>query len=183
MEINKIFKNKIYYQNRLKIILTYLQLEGKSVVDLGCGEMVLYDLIADQLNSYIGIDQFHFSKKEYFIKADIRDPELFKEEKFDFVFLVGVLDHCSVADKKMILEHWTKRYKQGIIISQHNEHSLINLFFNKTSVVNLKSQFINHQFKEIYLLKFPLLYKVYVLNPNWWITKYFSTEIISIIFT
>ncbi len=98
LDKQKIERNSKYYKRRLEIVLKKLDLENTTILDLGCGEMILYDLLKDQIKSYKGIDQFVFSDQVYFISGNILDRDLLKEHSADFVFLLGVLDHLNVVE-------------------------------------------------------------------------------------
>lgn len=182
MNLQKILSNRTYYRNRLKIILSYLNLKGKSILDLGCGEMILFDLVKDEVTSYIGIDNCIISDKPQCIHGNILDEHFLKEYSADFVFLLGVLDHLNLDEKERILNIGRNRLSEAIIISQRNPKSLLNFFYPKSApVVNIEEQFNNYPIKKIHLLKFPFSQQVIDLtrNNNW--IKNLCTEIVYVI--
>ena len=87
MEISLILKNKKYYQNRIRRIIPYLDLQGSSVLDLGCGQMVLYESMGPKLREYLGIDNFPFSNKEYFILGDLKNSNLLPAKPVSYTHL------------------------------------------------------------------------------------------------
>ncbi len=182
MDRHKIIHNKFYYKNRLRIILSNLNLHGASILDLGCGEMILYDLVRDQIKSYLGIDQFAFSNSEQFISGNILDKEFLKDHAADFVFVLGVLDHLPFDDKIKLLEICKGKYISSLIISQRNSKSFINSFYPSQSiVVSMEDLFPNDSIVKLYLLKFPFSKMVYDLSScKSWIRSW-CTEIVYII--
>jgi hypothetical protein len=179
MNLQKIIRNRTYYQNRLKIILSYLNLKGKSVLDLGCGEMILLDLVKNEISSYVGIDNCVIPDKPQFVRGNILDDHILKEYSADFVFLLGVLDHLNLEEKEHILKMCKDKFKVALIITQRNPGSFLNLFYRKKSpVVKIEKLFNNHTSKKIYLLKFPLSKKVIDLSQKYNWVKKLSTEIV-----
>ena len=177
-----IIRNRNYYKNRLKIILTYLNLNNKSVLDLGCGEMILYDLVKHEVTSYIGIDSISYSNDVHFVHANILDPDVLESYTAEFIFLLGVLDHISPDEKNRILELCKTRYSDSLIISQKNPHSFINMFYKKTSpVVDVEEHFKDHRITKVYLLKLPFNGWVFDLSRSGNRIKNWCTEIIYII--
>ena len=158
MNVNQsdILRNGNYYKNRLKIILPFLNLKDATILDLGCGEMILYDLLQSQNKSYTGIDRFPFSNSKQFICGNIIDEELIKNQTADFIFLLGVLDHLSTEEKHSILQICQNSFHKSIIISQRNPKSILNWFHkNLSPVIVVEDYFKQNSIARLFLLKLP----------------------------
>lgn len=178
----KYLKNRRYYQNRIKHILKYITVENTSVLDLACGEMLLYKLKGFHMKSYFGIDRIKFQEHPFFIQADILDEVVELDWEVDFIFLLGILDHLDYDQKIKLLEKYESQFKKALIISQFNE---LAWFFKKrhprNAALNLNAYFKNLSIQYIYLFKLPLFPIVWdVTNaPNWF--KKNCTEKVAII--
>lgn len=178
----KIIRNKSYYRNRLQILLTYLNLRNSSILDLGCGEMILYDLVKDQIKSYLGIDQISFTEHEHFISGNILDKDVLKDQSADFIFLLGVLDHLTLDEKRNLMEMCKDKFHKSIIISQRNPKSFINFVYrSKAPVIEIVSYFENHSVSKLQMLKIPYTNVVFDLSKSREWIKNFCTEIVYIV--
>ncbi|MBK6859887.1 MAG: hypothetical protein IPG95_06350 [Saprospiraceae bacterium] len=166
-------KNRRYYQNRIKHILNYISVENVSVLDLACGEMLLYKLEGPRMKSYLGIDQLDFQRHSFFIQADILDETVTTDLQFDLIFLLGLLDHIDINQKIKLLDKYKHQFKKILVVSQFNEAAW---FFKKRNPANasidLNAYFQNLTIQSIYLFKLPILPLVWdVTNAPDWIKK------------
>ncbi len=182
MDRLKIIDNKNYYKNRLKILLPYLNLRDSSILDLGCGEMILYDLVKDQIKSYLGIDQISFSEHEHFISGNILDHEVLNERQADFVFILGILDHLTFDEKMNLMKLCKDKYHTSIIISQRNPKSFINFFYRyKAPVIEIETYFKGHSITKLQMLKIPWTSLVVDLSKSKEWIRNWCTEIVYIV--
>ncbi|MBK6545154.1 MAG: hypothetical protein IPG12_07775 [Saprospiraceae bacterium] len=182
MEISLILKNKKYYQNRIRRIIPYLDLQGSSVLDLGCGQMVLYESMGPKLREYLGMDNFPFSNKEYFILGDLKNSNLLPAKHFDFIFILGVIDHFIKDEKLNLVSLCKNKFQNSLIISQRNEHSLINKWLQQNKcTIKIEDSFENNKIEIIYLLKLPLFAFVFDLTKLKSLRSILSTEFVYII--
>ncbi len=179
---NRIIRNKQYYKKRLQIILSYLTISQNSILDLGCGEMLLLDLLPKKISGYTGVDQISFFESKEFVQADLLEIGLKRVLQADFVFILGVLDHLDNMQKEKLLMLWKDSFKNTIIISQKNPKSLL-LYFSqsKRSVISIIDYFLTNRINKLFLLKFP--FSGMVINLTEWksLRSFLSTEIIYII--
>jgi len=166
-------KNRRYYQNRIKHILNYISVENATVLDLACGEMLLYKLEGPRMKSYLGLDQLDFQQHAYFVQADILDETVTTDLKFDLIFLLGLLDHIDFNQKIKLLTKYKHHFEKTFVVSQFNEAAW---FFKKRNPANasidLNAYFQNLTIQSIYLFKLPILPLVWdVTNAPDWIKK------------
>lgn len=104
----------------LKNFINYLK-EGDKILDIGCGNGRLYELLKDKQIEYIGIDNsqklIEIAKKRFqvpssklqvkFLVTDALDLP-FKENEFDAVFMIAVLPHIPLKELqiKVLKEAW-----------------------------------------------------------------------------
>ncbi len=105
--------------------------ENSKILDIGCNDGKMGDFLKNPL--YYGVDMDRLLISELIKKsikakqADLNRNELpFKNEKFDFVLLLDILEH--VANPKKLLLDSGKRLKKGgkIIISLPNDYHILN---------------------------------------------------------
>ncbi len=180
--VKDILRNRSYYKNRLKCILPYLDVYGSSILDLGCGEMLLKELVTAQNTSYLGIDHYKFSDSCDFIIGDISDKTTLENKSADFVFLLGILDHFPQEKKESLLQWCKGCYTKSLIISQRNPACVLNLFqVSLSPAMNLDDYFRNTHIRKLHLLKLPLFqFVIDLTNFQGWM-KRLSTEIIYIV--
>jgi len=179
---NIYLKNRNYYQNRIRHILKYVSVENASVLDVACGEMLLYKIEGSRMKSYLGIDQIDYQNHPLFIHGDILDFQLENQVPVDFIFLLGILDHLNYPQKIKLLDTYKNLFSKKMVVSQFNEAAwYYNKDLEKYKTVNLNSYFQKDAIQWIYLLKLPLLPYVWNLtNAPKWIQKA-STETIALI--
>lgn len=178
----KITSNRKYYRNRLQLLLNYLNLHGKSVLDLGCGEMLLYQLIKENITAYKGIDKQSWSNADHFMQADIMDFSNWKDFIADFIFLLGVLDHIAFSDKSDLLKQCIGKFRNALVISQRNPESFINYFIPAVSaVIDIEKSFRRFKIQKLHFLKIPGSDCVYDLSTKPEFIKKQATEIIYLI--
>lgn len=182
MESAIVLKNREYYRNRIKNILPFLQLNEFSILDLGCGEMILLDFIKERNVSYTGIDIYPYRKEAEFILGNLLDPELIPNKKYDVLFLLGILDHLDMDQKHQVLLMYKNIFKKHFIISQKNPFSWINKCIQKDAmVIEIEKYFKDDQIQMIPLLKIPFCSKVFNLSNFKVLVRSFCTEKIYII--
>ncbi len=113
--------------------------EGSRILDIGCNNGKLRDFLKNSVYYGVDIDKKLISElvKEG-IKAksaDLNKDELpFKNEKFDFILLLDILEHV-VNPQKLLLDAKSRLNKDGkLIISLPNDYHILNklrFFLNK----------------------------------------------------
>lgn len=170
-------KNAGYYKRRLKCILRHLDISGNEVLDLGCGEMWLRSMKGGILKSYTGMDLFPFSGNPDFILGDLLNPAYTNERLFDSIFMLGVLDHASIAEKNRMLQLYQDKFKKYFVVSQCNPASwLLKMFGLCSDTVDMNSYFEACACIVLHLLKIPGTQFVFDMSrfPEW--MKGWATE-------
>ena len=105
--------------------------ENSKVLDIGCNDGKMKNFLKNSVYYGVDIDKeliSELTKKGIKTKqADLNKDELpFKNEKFDFVLLLDILEH--VADSQKLLLEAKKRLKEDgkIIVSLPNEYHILN---------------------------------------------------------
>ncbi|NOT37420.1 MAG: hypothetical protein HOP11_08590 [Saprospiraceae bacterium] len=172
-------KNQLYYRKRIRFILKELSFQGKSILDLGCGEFVLLDeLDRDIIKSYVGIDSIPFSSMRYpevkFICKDILEYGNSINDKYDIIFCLGVLDHMDKDKQENLLDIYKNRCNDYMVISLANwVNPIINLIIPKEEpCIKL------HIEKKLYLIKIPKTQFVFNISSLKPLRRFIATEII-----
>ncbi|MEP7196293.1 MAG: class I SAM-dependent methyltransferase [Saprospiraceae bacterium] len=172
-----IVKNRNYYRKRIEFILLKLDLLNSSILDLGCGEMLLKKII-ERFSplKYTGIDQFKFAEDVDFIQTDILEYGKNLKNQFDFIFCLGVLDHLTADQSKFLIDNYKLSFKKMMIISHSNFNNPFLKFFGKAN-----SQEYIHELNivdRMYLIKLPLTQILFKLPSGSYLSKILATEII-----
>lgn len=105
--------------------------ENSKVLDIGCNDGKLKDFLKNPIYYGVDIDKkfvLELTKKGIKIKqADLNKNELpFKNEKFDFVLLLDILEHV-VNPQKLFLDAGKRLKRDGkIIVSLPNDYHILN---------------------------------------------------------
>jgi len=130
--------HKIFVQNKFKKASQLIPKNSK-VLDIGCGNGNLLNFLRNC--DYYGIDINEQSinqlikKKIKAKKADLNKEEIpFKNQKFDYILLLDVLEH--VIDPIKLLQESKKRLKEKgkLIVTLPNDYHILNkirFIFNK----------------------------------------------------
>ena len=113
--------------------------EGSRVLDIGCHDGKIRDFLKDTIYYGVDINKEQISelaKKRIKAKqADLNKDELpFKNEKFDFILLLDILEHV-VNPQKLLLDSKSRLNREGkLIVSLPNDYHILNkirFLFNK----------------------------------------------------
>jgi 2-polyprenyl-6-hydroxyphenyl methylase/3-demethylubiquinone-9 3-methyltransferase len=105
---------------RLDYIQQYSQLEGLSILDLGCGGGILSEALAKQGASVCGVDieqklidvaKQHAHESGLIIDYQVADITTFKHKKFDAIVCMEMLEH--VEDPQKIIKACHRLLKPG----------------------------------------------------------------------
>lgn len=113
-------RNHGLHQRRLSLALKYVDVNGKSILDLGAGTGILYEQIGKPKN-YLAVD---FSPamlakssipKEHQLIADVASLKL--EKSFDIIFALGLTTYLTAQQNQRLwsqLAQWT--HPQGVVV-------------------------------------------------------------------
>lgn len=182
MDWKKIRKNKRYYLKRAQILLKNIDLQGKSVLDLGCGEMIIKKLAGHQMTAYTGIDEIAFQLDKDFICGNIFDHWNELEDKYDVIIALGVLDHLDEVNKQTLVNWCSENSREYIVLSHCNPESfLLNLFKIKCGPFPYEHLLNTFEKQKIYGMKIPLTQWFFELKMNAAFNRKWATEKIIII--
>ena len=91
----------IFFNNRLNFSLNSEDFQNKSVLDIGAGSGIIYHCLKNVLGKYTGCDISEKMMKEGGIPKNSRRviennlEELLKNEKYDYIFMLGVTTYLS----------------------------------------------------------------------------------------
>ena len=130
--------HKFFLLKKFKEVKKFIPAKSK-VLDIGCTNGNLRKFLEDC--NYFGVDVNleHINgllKEKIKVKqADLNKDEIpFKNEKFDFIFLLDILEHV-VNPKKLIIDSKKRLMKNGrMIITLPNDYHILNkirFIFNK----------------------------------------------------
>lgn len=157
MDWIKVKKNRHYYRRRIELILNSIDLSGKTVLDLGCGEMIIRKLLGDQLDAYTGIDEISFQQDPNFICGNIFDVVFSLEKNYDVIIALGVLDHLSPKDQDRLIRLCLDKSQESVVISHCHHNSLFLKWLGiKCRGINLLENCNVHDVQLKYGLKVPL---------------------------
>lgn len=177
MKENLIRKNKLYYQNRISLILRNLESIKGSVLDLGCGEMILKNYLNPAtVTDYLGVDNISFVRSEDFILSDVIEFIKHSQKSFDYIFAIGLIDHLDLNKSQEIIRWGMKSCSQGFILSISNGK---NIFLQNNTIQELAED-LNEFKRLIYLCKFPFFQKVFSIPSDNWFVDVLATEVILI---
>lgn len=179
--LQKMKKNRLYYKNRIEAILREFPFSDAKVLDLGCGEMLLYNYVIARHATYTGVDQLPFENREHFISCDILDYD-FKGTPFDIIFLVGVLDHMPYREKELVLEHVQDHFSKALVVSQHNPANfLFRMLYPRRKAIRMEEFYPSCSVRKLALLKYPFYQRVFRLHVKSLLSKYLATEYVYVI--
>jgi len=140
----------------MKIFINDIK-EKEKVLDIGCGNGRLYELLKEKEVEYIGIDNSEklieiarekFSKPKFIVVDALNLP--FKDEEFDHVFMIAVLPH--IPSKELQLKVLKNAYR---VLKKNGSLFLTcwNLFQPKLFFANLIRRFKNPKLYQGFSLK------------------------------
>lgn len=176
MSLSLFQKNKYYYHSRAGLIISFLKVKDKTILDIGCANQSIYFYCKENCKKYLGIDILEFENKEHFIYADYLSLSL--PQTFDLVFLIGVLNHVKEEDQIIFLNKARSNTSQQLIYTYANPANLINYFISIIRKKNLIITGVNKK-ASIYLFKLPYFQKVWNFNA-WPLREYLATEFVII---
>lgn len=105
----------LIYSDKMNFLMNFLkQMKGKRILDAGCGEGVIVEELKEKGYEIYGIDKNYESK--YVIRGDIKSTP-FKENEFDVVLLLDVLEHLAYDEQYTALKEIKRILKpSGILI-------------------------------------------------------------------
>lgn len=123
-------------------VKSYLPEGHFKLLDVGCGPGTLFSALSDLDVEYVGVDYFQryvdeakqkFGSKGTFICEDLSKESLDLNEKFDVIFLGGVLHHLDDATIGKILSKFPKLLNpNGFVLTIdpcfHKDQSLMSRF-------------------------------------------------------
>ncbi len=175
----KIIRNKQYYLNRLAHLLPMFHFEGKTILDVGCGEMLLKSFVMAQGGQYLGIDHNFQHTDTHFIPIDLFTFSPPGSSTFDYVFCLGVLDHLSDDGAVHAFEKYAAMAKIGFVFSLCNPSCVIAGFLSCKKKIGLDRMMRSNKILPLsYLLKIPLSQKLFNINKKTPWKKYLASEII-----
>lgn len=130
----------------MESFLLYIK-EGDKILDIGCGNGRLYELVKEKSVDYVGIDNsekmIEIAKKKFpearFLIADALNLP-FKNEEFDAAFMIAVFPH--IPSEKLQIQALSEVNR----VLKKNGYLFItcwNLFQPKYFLINLKNRFKN----------------------------------------
>lgn len=170
-----ILRNRKYYLRRIRIVLAQLGSIRGTILDLGCGEMLLkQNLKETEILSYLGVDSINFGITKDYQQSDVLEFMGSVTTSFDYIFALGLLDHLSQTHKEELLEKCCRRTNLMLVISQANNQNPFLLFRKKLNINNSSL----HLIEQLFLFKLPLTRWVWNLSPNFRLRSILATEII-----
>ncbi|MCC6754659.1 MAG: class I SAM-dependent methyltransferase [Saprospiraceae bacterium] len=157
-------KNRRYYANRLRAVLPGMDFCGACILDLGCGEMLLRSMLPADIANYHGIDCWPASQSEAFTCGDLREIE-WDNRPSDYIFLLGVIDHLSRPEARLVLERCRRAFSKKLVVSQATPlGSLLGLKGSSGRFPALKQLFTGFECDVRLLMKLPLCQRVWDLT-------------------
>jgi 2-polyprenyl-3-methyl-5-hydroxy-6-metoxy-1,4-benzoquinol methylase len=149
---------KFWHSNKFRKVIEWAgELKGKTLLDLGCGPGSLISLLPRTYKKALGVDfsgpQIEFARKNFrgsrieWKRSSIQDLRL-RENVFDVVFMVEVIEHLKREDTRRIFSKVRRLLsREGrFIMTTPNYRSLwpiLEFFWNRVSKVNYEEQHIN----------------------------------------
>jgi hypothetical protein len=182
LKADSVRRNRMYYRNRLRLILTHLDLRDATVLDVGCGEMLLHELAGHEMRSYSGIDQLEWNTGVSYQRKGLLEEDLELEPSYDFVVILGVMDHLSYGKEIQVLDKYRCRFERAFVINQQNDKSWLNrLMGSRENLLDFIECFPGCEIRQLDLLKFPKWSRIFNLSglPAW--LRKWKTETVYII--
>lgn len=116
---------------RLRQIIKHIGGKNINILDIGCSETKIPELLKDKINKYTGIDLLEdvieINKKKYpkheFHKKNILGPDFLEGESFDYIIMGAFIEHLSLEDNITLFNKLRKKLKKEgkIIITTPHE--------------------------------------------------------------
>lgn len=177
MDSEIIIRNRRYYQQRLNSVIPFCDFKNSSVLDLGCGEMLLKPIVLSKGGEYTGIDSTAYKTDPHFIQGNVLDPLVSANKQFDYIFCLGVLDHLTSSQQSILLTNFHSKFNKYFIYNVWNRNSLWHYLFLSKNDHPITAEFIKNSNTLVYFLKIPFTQLVFTLKPNK-INRLLATEII-----
>ena len=156
---NKYRANSVYYRNRLQKIVNGIDFTNKKIVDLGCGEMILKDLLSNQNVHYIGIDTIDYGVSSTLNQISVGQYFI---PKADY----NLYENNSDSEAKYL------------IIGVRNVNTIWPWVVNRNLRFDLKNSLPKYRCThEKFILKFPF-YKQCIELQKEFFARFFSTEVV-----
>lgn len=153
--LNGMSIQRFWHKNKFGEVIDRVKLTGgESVLDLGCGPGTLLSLLPKKYGLAVGLDiserQIDYARKNFdgiMWMVGMIEKLPFKTEKFDYVFVIEVLEHIPLEQVKSTLDSLHRIMKKNgrLIITTPNNHSLWPLMewlWNKVSEVKYEEQHV-----------------------------------------
>lgn len=167
-------KNKLYYLNRLRLVLERLNWKDKNILDLGCGEILLKQFLQNnETIDYLGVDNIPYHHTSDFICMDV--IQYLRESKKDnqLIFCLGLIDHLDKASQNELVELLSMKTFCKIILGKSNDKNILFRILGIGHEVNFSRHFVVED--KIYLLKIPYSSRIIQLK---YFGDLFATEVI-----
>ncbi len=147
------FVQRFWHRQKFKRVMNSIKSKNAKILDAGCGSGVLFSLMPDS-EFCVGFDmskeQIKFAKRYSrggFVIGDLKNMP-FKENTFDFITIIEVLEHLNKEDAIKTLNRLNKLLKRGgsLILTTPNYISLwpiIEIIWNKINPINYAKLHVN----------------------------------------
>ena len=172
---NKYRANSVYYRKRLQKIVNGIDFTNKKIVDLGCGEMILKDLLSNQNVHYIGIDTIDYGVSSTLNQISVGQYFI---PKADYIFAIGLVDHLDDLTIWNLYENISNSEAKYLIIGVRNVNTIWPWVVNRNLRFDLKNSLPKYRCThEKFILKFPF-YKQCIELQKEFFARFFSTEVV-----
>lgn len=147
------FVQRFWHRQKFKRVMNSIKSKNAKILDAGCGSGVLFSLMPDS-EFCVGFDmskeQIKFAKRysgRGFVIGDLKNMP-FKENTFDFITIIEVLEHLNKEDAIKTLNRLNKLLRKGgsLILTTPNYISLwpiIEIIWNKINPINYAKLHVN----------------------------------------
>lgn len=113
-------KSYPYFKKEIASYLIDRFSRDSSVLDVGAGDGVYYDLIGDYFRNIDAVEIYMPNIKKYKLEWKYRtvyntDIREFKYEQYDIIIFGDVLEHLEVEEARKVLEYALKRCREVVV--------------------------------------------------------------------